>query len=440
MNTLRRPTLHCALLCLVSFTVFWVAQRAADVSLIDVMVYRAQGEAVRDGEELYALRATHADLPATYPPFAALLFLPLALPDVPVLRSLATAGNLALLVAVVHLSLRLTGRPRRLPRPAAALAVAALAVWCEPVWTTLRYGQVNLLLTALVLWDLSRRPGGRGYRWAGVGIGVAASVKLTPALFAVFLALAGLAEGRRRAARGDARTLWNAPLRQAAVATVTFLGTAALAAAVLPGASYRFWTEVLFHADRVGNAEDTANQSLHGVLARALHTGDPGTAATALSVTVAVLGLWVAVAALRAGPRLPQAPAWAAAACAVTALLVSPVSWSHHWVWCVPVAVLLGDEALRRGRSPWWWATAATGAVFCSYALWWVPHSPDRSARLELDQSAAEMLLSSVYPATGTAFLCLVAVVTRRATGTPPVAAAGPADVRSARAQAVAKE
>ncbi|MFR9674761.1 glycosyltransferase 87 family protein [Streptomyces sp. TR06-5] len=438
-----------------SFAVFWAAQRAADASLIDVLVYRAQGRAVLEGSDLYALRATDADLPATYPPFAALLFVPLALLDVPLVRSLATAGNLLLLLAVAGLSLRLTG-VRRQSRPAATALVAAVAVWCEPVWTTVRYGQINLLLAALVLWDLARRPTDR---WAGVGIGLAAGIKLTPALFAVYLALAGMARVRhgtirvpglaavrghreRDASRRPSPGPWprSPRLRQAAVASATFLATAAAAALVLPGTSRTFWTEVLLHAERVGNAEDTANQSLHGVLARALHTGDPGPAAATASVTAAGLGLAVAVAALHAAPRLPRAQAWAAAACAVTALLVSPVSWSHHWVWCVPAGVLLVAEALRRQRRGWWWTTAAGAGVFCSYALWWVPHSPDRSDRLELHQDAAHMALSAVYPAAGIAFLCLTASVVRRAHRSPGLPLPGTRERRGAPPQALAKE
>lgn len=143
--------------CLVSFAAFWVAQRAADVSMIDLMVYRAEGATVRAGGDLYALRTTDARLPATYPPFAALLFPPLTLLGTAPLRTLATAANLALLVVFVRLSLRLAGHARM----ETAWWVSAVAVWCEPVWTTLRHGQINLLLAVLVLWDLSRRPGDR---------------------------------------------------------------------------------------------------------------------------------------------------------------------------------------------------------------------------------------------------------------------------------------
>lgn len=370
--------------CLLSFVAFWMAQRAAHVSMIDLMVYRAEGATVRAGGDLYALRATAAQLPATYPPFAALLFTPLTLLDTGSLRTLATAGNLALLVAFVHLSLRLVGHTRG----ETVWWASAAAVWCEPVWTTLRYGQVNLLLAVLVLWDLTRRPGDR---WAGVGIGVAAAVKLTPALFAVLLfATAVVARANRR--EGP----W---LRHARRAAAGFLGVTLLAAAVLPRDSWRFWTDVVFRADRAGHAEETANQALRGVLARLLRTPDPGALWAVVAALVAAAGLAVAVRAELRGER-----AWAVAGCAVTALLVSPVSWSHHWVWCVPLVLLL---AARDRRA----AAAAALLVFCSYALWWVPHTPGRP---ELHQNPAEFALSGLYAATGCLVLVIAAASTRK--------------------------
>lgn len=395
----RRAVLVAALACLVSFTAFWAAQRAAHVSMIDLTVYRAEGWTVRKGGDLYAMRVTHAQLPNTYPPFAALLFTPLTLLGAGACRIAATLLNLGLLVALGHLSLRLAGLPRRLPPAAAALGVAAAAVWCEPVWTTLRYGQINLLLAVLVLWDLTRR----GNRAAGIGIGIAAGIKLTPLLFVVFLAVGGAAVAWRR------RERWNPWLRQAAVACVTFAGTVGVSALVLPHDSGRFWTGVVFSADRAGNAEDTANQSLRGVFARALHTGDPGGWWLVTAVLAACAGLAVATAHLRAGEH-----AWAVLCCAVTGLLVSPVSWSHHWVWAVPLAVFLAGRA-PRGRRPAlrWGGAALYGLLFCSYALWLTPHG-DGVSRPELHQSAAQMALSAVYPAAGAAFLCLAAAVAWR--------------------------
>ncbi|MEU8967540.1 glycosyltransferase 87 family protein [Streptomyces sp. NPDC048491] len=383
----RRPVPLAAAVCLLSFAAFWAAQRAAGVSMIDLLVYRAEGQTVRAGADLYAMRATRAQLPTTYPPFAALLFTPLTLLGVPELRTLATVANLGLLVALAELSLRLAvpgrpGAPLWMRRPGAALWIAALAVWCEPVWTTLRYGQINLLLAVAVLWDLTRE---RGDRRAGTGIGLAAALKLTPALFGLFLLITAVI--RKRSGAG------NFPLAVTIRAAAVFCAATAAAAMALPHDSLRFWTSMVFEAGRVGHAEDTANQSLRGVLARLLHTGEPGLWWTAAAVVAAVLGLAVAVRAELRGER-----AWAATACAVTALLVSPVSWSHHWVWCVPVVVLLVAE-----RSRW----ALLGAVFCLYALWWVPHG---TSRPELAQSGGQMALSALYTLAGAGFLVLAAL------------------------------
>ncbi|MET9448315.1 glycosyltransferase 87 family protein [Streptomyces cinerochromogenes] len=367
--------------CLLSFTVFWAAQRAAHVSMIDLMVYRAEGAAVRAGGDLYALRATAARLPTTYPPFAALLFTPLPLLDTALLRPLATAGNLALLVVFVRLSLRLVGHTR----VETAWWLSAPAVWCEPVWTTLRYGQINLLLAVLVLWDLTRRPADGYDRWTGVGLGLAAAVKLTPALFPVYLLVTGLV-ARLGGGHGGP---W---LRHARGAAVTFAGATLLAAAVLPYDSWRFWTDMVFRPSRAGHAEETANQALRGLLARFLHTPDPGVLWAACAAVVAVLGLAVAVRAELRGRR-----AWAVCSCAVTALLISPVSWTHHWVWCVPLVLLLWT---RRRRA----AALGTLLVFCSYAPWWVPHGKGRP---ELHLTCGALALSAVYGATGAFFLAL---------------------------------
>ncbi|MEV8342982.1 glycosyltransferase 87 family protein [Streptomyces niveus] len=383
----RRSVLVGAVVCLLSFAVFWIAQRAAAVSMIDVMVYRAEGRTVLDGGDLYAMRATHAGLPTTYPPFAALLFTPLTLLGVPEMRTLATVGNLVLLVAFVHLSLRLTFRTA--VRPGTALWVAALAIWCEPVWTTFRYGQINLLIGVAVLWDLTRRDGNR---WAGVGIGLATAIKLTPALFAVMLLITGLLRFREAG--------WNPWLRRTATAVGTFLVVTVASAVVLPYDSHRFWTDIVLRADRVGRVEGAANQSLRGVLARALHTVDPSAWWLPVATVVAVAGLAVAVTAARRGLT-----AEATVACAATALLISPVSWSHHWVWCVPMVLLL----VAHGRTEW---AAVTAMGFLSYALWRVPHGA--AQRLELAQNRGQMMLTAIYPAMALGLLVYLAVADRR--------------------------
>ncbi|MFF9471689.1 glycosyltransferase 87 family protein [Streptomyces roseolus] len=414
------PLVAAAAACLISFAAFWVAQRVAHVNMLDVMVYRAEAETLRAGGDLYAMRATSANLAMTYPPFAAVLFLPLTRVGVPLMRTLSTAGNLLLVVALVRLSLQLV-RPvlaspaRRADLWRTTLGVAAVVVWCEPVWTTLRYGQINLLVAVAVLWDLTRR---EGSRWAGLGIGLATAVKLTPGLFVVLLLAAGLLLWRRD--RG-----MNQWLRTALTATGVFLVTTLAMAVALPADSKTFWTRTLFETGRVGHAEETANQSLSGVLARLMHTDAPGLWWLAAAVLLGGAGMALAVRAAVRGDR-PVA----VVVTAFTALMVSPISWSHHWVWCVPLLILLYD------RTRAWWVTGAVATAFVSFALWWVPHDPGRP---ELDQNAGQMVLSAVYPLTALAVFAGYALAVRRSPrAAVPEVAGEPSAVRER--QAVAKE
>ena len=138
-------------------------------SFVDLWVYRAEGLAVRDGLDLYGpLPGVHGV--NTYPPFAALLFVPATFISITGLKVLSVVANLALLFVVSWQSVR---RVRGAgPRTAVAgCALAAVALWTEPVITTISYGQINLLLLALVLWDFNLPPDSR---LRGVGVGLAA--------------------------------------------------------------------------------------------------------------------------------------------------------------------------------------------------------------------------------------------------------------------------
>src|SRR5581483_12201814 len=61
-----------------------------------------------------------------------------------------------------------------------------LVTWLQPVRETLTFGQINLVLALLVLADLLVLAP-RGSRLTGVGIGLAAAIKLTPAVFILYL-------------------------------------------------------------------------------------------------------------------------------------------------------------------------------------------------------------------------------------------------------------
>ncbi|MFF1484451.1 glycosyltransferase 87 family protein [Streptomyces sp. NPDC058319] len=335
----------------------------------DALVYRAEGAAVLHGRDLYGFAVTAGRLPATYPPFAAVLFVPTALLPAPVLKLAFLAGNALLLGRLVQLSARLAGRAAGWPLLCTA---TALALWCEPVFQTFRYGQINLALACLVLWDLTRPPGARG---RGAAIGLAAGIKLTPGLFVVHLLLRG---------RG----------REAATATAAFAATVVVGLLAQPGASVAYWTRHVFETDRVGKLWIVDNQSLQGLIARLLRDPEPGLAWLLPDLAVAAAGLWL----VRRAPR----ERWAVLLTAFTALLVSPISWSHHWVWCVPlVAVLLAEG--HRG------AAALTSLCFTARTLWLVPHAGE----LDLHLPWWQQPLASPYVLLGLALLA-AAVLPRR--------------------------
>ncbi|WP_241844811.1 glycosyltransferase 87 family protein, partial [Streptomyces silvensis] len=306
--------------------------------MADALVYRAEGAAVVGGRDLYGFTVTRWELPATYPPFAALLFVPTTWLPLAALKAAFLVGNVAFLLLFLHLSCRLAGLPSR---PAALCAGAAFALWLEPVFQTVLFGQINLALACLVLWDLTRAPGAVG---RGFAVGVAAGIKLTPAFFILYLLLT------RR-------------VREAVTAVAAFAGTVLLGAVALPRASVDFWTRRIFETGRVGKAWIVDNQSLQGVVARVLHEPEPGVLWAGPALLVAVGGLWGARRASGSG-----AAAWGVLVAAFTGLLVSPISWSHHWVWCVPVVVVLLGEG-RRG------AAGVVALLFTARTLWLVPHA-----------------------------------------------------------------
>ncbi|MER8185459.1 glycosyltransferase 87 family protein [Kitasatospora sp. NPDC094015] len=399
----RRPLALATALALVSLLCYATVRHYVGTSMVDMIVYRAEGAAVADGHDLYALRVTEWSLPATYPPFAAMLFVPTTWFGIGFLRVAITTGNVALLAVLAHLSFKLVGWPRRELRPVGVVLIAGLGVWLEPVFTTLRYGQINLALACLILWDLTR-PDGR--RSKGVAIGIAAGIKLTPGLFAVYLLITGR-------------------VRAAFVAGLTFLATFALGAAVLPGATWGFWTKYLYDSSRVGKTEIVDNQSVRGAVARLLHSADPGTLATLASGTVALTGLAIAAWAHRSSRWTPRAEAWGICCAAVTAVLISPISWTHHWVWCVPVLVLLAAEAAHERSRPaavrrmrWRPILAATLLAFLSFGMWIVPHKGD----LDLHLPLLHQFPADVYPIVGICFLALAALrvrARRKAAGAP---------------------
>ncbi|RSD20280.1 DUF2029 domain-containing protein [Amycolatopsis eburnea] len=291
-------------------------------------------------------------LPFTYTPFAAAVFLPgTLLPFAVTMKLVSIASILAtgvvayLYVATLNGSLtdpsKVTGRV-----VAALVAIGAqlAGALLEPVRSTLGFGQINALLMVLVVLDVLL-PGERR-RTKGLLIGIAAAIKLTPAVFVVYF-------------------LFRRDFKSAARVVVGFLAAGALLWLVRPSASFTYWTKLVFDAGRIGGVDYVGNQSLHGLTVRA---GLPECVWVLAAVAVMAL---VAVIIVRAAE-----PVLGLTACALGGLLVSPISWTHHWTWCVPILVLAGWYAWRFDRAVRWVAAAvvvAGVALFIVGPMWFAP-------------------------------------------------------------------
>ena len=344
---------------------------AAHWPLWDVRVYWWGGQqATARGGALYAPGAPFS---FTYPPFAALLFAVFAGAPIGVLKAVLTAGNVAGLAVLAGLSLGAVGVR---PRAESVFAVSAIGLLTWPVAYTLHLGEVNLILAALIGVDVLRRHDG-GW-WQGIGTGLAAGIKLTPLIFVAYLALTGR-------------------LRAAVTAAGVFAMTVAAGFAWLPSRSRVFWLGGVFYdQSRIGNPANPSDQSLAGAIARLAGTGDPPrTWWLVAALTVGLAGLAVAVWAHRRGHRLAGA-----VCCAMTGLLVSPLSWTHHWVWVVPLLVWLTAAAWRR-RSVACGLAATVGTVVFSGFLS-IPW-PGHPARPGLMMASDQYVLYGLAVLAGTA-------------------------------------
>ena len=347
---------------------------------IDTIVYRHGGDVVLHGQPLYEFALFDVGLPFTYPPFAALVFTPLALVSVPSAVTLLQVINASLVYATVVLSWRALGyRSARMYLVSIPMAVAF--TWLEPVRMTIWLGQINLLLLVLVLLDLSR---GDGSRLRGVGVGIAAGLKLTPAFF--LLHLVSIRQ-------------W----RAAVTAGATFAVTVAAGFLVVPSDSWKFWTTTMVDSERIGALASPANQSIHGALARLWpgHT-PPFVVWFLIAAAVAALALWTAARAHKAGKTL-----LALVICGLATPMVSPFAWGHHWVWCIPLAVVALDYAIRRRT---WWSWLAPVAVTAPMVAWYfTDYRGIKAIGIFMFEGspAFESIVQSVYPAV---FFATVAV------------------------------
>jgi alpha-1,2-mannosyltransferase len=245
------------------------------------------------------------------------------------------AVDIIALLAALWFTLGGLGYRRDRIRVGATLLGAGAVFWTEPVLRTMYLGQVNLVLMALIIWDLTQPDTEKTRWWKGFGTGIAAGIKLVPLIFIPYLLLAR-------------------KFRQAALACAGFAFTVLLGFVILPADATKWWFGGLFaQGGRAGFIGWAGNQSLDGIVARlsgSIHAGEPAWIATA--VIFGVAGVVSAALLDRKGHAV-----LGLLMAALTGLLVSPISWDHHWVWIAPGAVVAGHYGVRA------WQRGAKGAA-----------------------------------------------------------------------------
>lgn len=346
---------------------------------IDLEVYRFGAQALVSGGDLYGVlpvTRSGTSLPFIYPPFAAILFVPLAIPPLPVAAIALTGLTLVSLAAALYTVIRRVWVSAA-PRTAGVVAIAAtaFALMLEPVRQTLSYGQINMVLMALVVVDcLTEKP-----RWRrGMLVGIAAAIKITPAAFLLFFLL-----------RKDSRAARTAVLTAVAASLLGFV--------MAPGASLTYWFGgELTGASGLSASPYATNQTIAGALTR-LHF--PLVLDRLIWWTLASLVLVAAALIIRrAGAPM------ALMANAAAALVLSPISWSHHWVWIAPAIVVFAAYNQRHG------VTAALAMVFVVAPHSWLPSSGDR----ELAWTPWQHVVGNTYLVLALGALAWFAVTSRR--------------------------
>ncbi|MHA7861645.1 glycosyltransferase 87 family protein [Tessaracoccus sp. Y36] len=325
---------------------------------IDFDVYRIGGQVFRDGGDLYGRMPDTiigANLPFTYPPIAAAIFSAFTFVSWRVGSVTLSALTVAAMLGVLYLVVRELGSNRR-DALWLTVALGCLALHLDPLAETVEFGQINAVLMALVMVDLLA---GRGRWWQGSLVGLAFAVKLTPVVFLAWFLM---------------RRDWR-PLIVGVGSALLYTG---IGFALRPRDSIAYWTRVLPDSERIGEPAYPANQSLNGMVHRALS----GDAATWIWFVACVL-IGLACLALVRVLFAQGDDVTPAVVLGLYALVASPVSWSHHFVWAAPALVVVTAWAWRLG--PVWaaWLTALTGAaglwVFRHSPHWDFPHPPEQN-------------------------------------------------------------
>ncbi len=346
---------------------------------LDSFVYY---EAVRqwlEGGDLYgwyALPSKHL-WPFTYTPLAAWVIAPLTWMSYQSATVLLIVATPLCAAITAYATLRRLGARVRTAHNLAPWLALIGVIALEPFPKTMEYAQVNAILMALVAVDLLLVP--ERSRWRGVLSGLAAAIKLTPAV-AILVLLA--------------RREW----RAAATMAGSAVGLTVLAGLAAPAESWEFFTSAMWDPGRAGFADYSGNQNLKGAIARGLPESAWNLTWAACSL-LTVLAAWFLCRRLDrlrgAGSRLADPASITVSDTAgpgssglgdaglvlalqvsvvmVLGLLISPISWSHHWVWCLPALMSVAVAAWRWHSTALGIAGVAGALVFVLAMQWWFP-------------------------------------------------------------------
>ena len=330
----------------VAMALGWALFVAVHGSQVDIDVYRFGGRQVFH-PDLYSARL--GTLYFTYTPFAALVFsLPSLILSTTTLQVLWALTNMAALAGLTYLSIRIISPQLERGRAArSALLLLTPALLLDPVFIDVGLGQINLVLTLMILWDLAgkRRIGSRSLP-LGVATGIAAAIKLTPLIFVPFLLLTRRTRGALNAAS-------------------TFVVCEALAFVVAPHYSWVYWTKDVPDSNRAGALLYTSDQNLWSVLQRFHHGAVP---ATVLDPAIAVIrGSGTGARGLGVPPVLCGARAARVRgdrADRLTDHLGAPPGLGRPRV----IWLAVGADRPHRGKS-----SRGHGLLFVIAPIWWVP-------------------------------------------------------------------
>lgn len=327
------------------YTIHWDADFIGlGANQIDAKVYWRGGQRLQAGEPLYTTGMV-GRLPFTYPPFAGILFVLLAGMSFETVRIVVECLTIAALIVVILVGFHERGNKLTPVIIYTACALAVGAHLLHPIRGTIFFGQINIFLMALVATSFTRKDHGW---YSGIGVGLATGLKLTPGFFMIVL----LIQRRWAAFCGS-------------VAAV--LSTIAIAWILLPEDSWDFWTRAMWDSSRIGSFENIDDQSIKAVVFRLLGNNSPWWYLCEALVLALVVAALVMLRTTNNNTAMMALGGWGAC-------LLSPFSWHHHYVWVVPLTVVLVDAILRYSSEHRYAralpAAAAIVLLWCLTGLW----------------------------------------------------------------------